>query len=128
MLEETPKIKNLPLEFGFWYLDWLNADELNSYDVWEKAFKNHPEYWDLVESLEHEPETIELVKIYADSIAIVKNIPWWCQLLKWSTRYLYIGYELQLYLEKFSIRFFQFLGFKIKYGFELPWYAEIQGD
>jgi hypothetical protein len=104
-----PKLEALPLEFGFWYLDWMNAEEgWSAFDVWEKQYRQHPEYWNMIErlGLEEEPETVDLIDVYAGSLESVK-VPTW--------------YLILFQLEIVAKHCYRLLGFKIKYAHELPW-------
>lgn len=62
--EYNPLLK-IKLEWGFWFIDWVYINDIDAVISWEKAYRDHPLYWDVVEELGRKPDFVEdLLDIY----------------------------------------------------------------
>lgn len=58
--------KNLDIPFGWWYVKaYLSNEPYVLFDAWEKQYRNHPNYWDVVQLCwDGEPDLVDLAEVF----------------------------------------------------------------
>ena len=105
-------------EYGFWFIDFINADTISGVGNWVDGYKSHPSYWNVVEEFGKEPDVLDLVDVfYSDNL-------WERQPFKFILFWYAIILDIADVFYKFHVRCDNLSARLLKcHVYELPWYS-----
>lgn len=106
------------LDWGFWFIDWINADCADAMFCWMDEYEKHPLYWEVVEEFGNEPDSMDLTDAYYyDDFETRQPFKFFLLWYKFVCRIADLFYWFKIKCDRLSAYLFKC------HVYELPWYS-----